>query len=148
MLRVSLRRSYWLSTVLALAHLGAAATSIPLELVFEAKLALTIAVAMSLAYSLRRHAFLSSRHSIVAIELNDRESAAAQFGSGAWRAASILGTTYVSPSLTVLNLRIDGYALARHALIVPDAMPAEDFRKLRVILRWGYAKNRIAPTRA
>ena len=142
MLRVSLRRSYCLSAVLAFAHCGAAATLIALDIVFEAKLAVAIAVAMSLVYSLWRYAFLSSLQSIVAIELKEGGSAAAQFRSGAWRDATVLGTTYVSPLLTVLNLRIDGHALARHALIVPDTLPTEDFRKLRVILRWHHVRNK------
>ena len=145
MLRVSLKRSYYLSSVLVLAHLAAAATLIPVELAPEAKFALVLAVAVSLVHAFRRYAFLLSRHSIVAIELKDRESAAAQLKSGVWCAARVLGSSYVSPLLTVLNLRIDGCRLARHALIVPDNVTADDFRRLRVILRWAYVKSKAAP---
>jgi toxin CptA len=47
-----------------------------------------------------------------------------------------LGTTYVTPYLTVLNLRGHGERGARHVTLLPDSLHAEDFRKLRVWLRW------------
>ena len=56
------------------------------------------------------------------------------------RQARVLGTSYVSPRLSVINLRLDGRMFARHMLIVSDNADAECFRRLRVLLRWGYRK--------
>lgn len=50
--------------------------------------------------------------------------------------ATVLGTSYVSASLTVLNLRIIGRRLVEHVLVVPDNVDPEAFRQLRVLLRW------------
>ena len=54
--------------------------------------------------------------------------------------AQVLGTTYVAPWLTVLNLRANGATLARHVLVVPDNADRESFRQLRVVLRWRRAR--------
>ena len=39
--------------------------------------------------------------------------------------------------LCVLNLRMAGSLLARHVVIVSDNVDAEEFRRQRVLLRWG-----------
>ena len=55
---------------------------------------------------------------------------------GAWSDYAVLGNTYVAPYLTVMNLRqTDSHALKR-IVILPDSLDAEEFRKLRVWLRW------------
>ena len=50
--------------------------------------------------------------------------------------ATVLGTSYVSASLTVLNLKLAGRRVVEHILIVPDNVDPEAFRELRVLLRW------------
>jgi hypothetical protein len=42
-----------------------------------------------------------------------------------------------------LNLNANGERLARHVVILPDAINSEDFRKLRVLLRWKYKPGPI-----
>jgi hypothetical protein len=59
-----------------------------------------------------------------------------QTNDGVWRGGRVLGTSYVSPRLTVINLRQAEHKLAQHVIIVPHNIDREDFRKLRVILRW------------
>jgi toxin CptA len=141
MLRVLLRRSRYLTTVSMGVHIGAAATLIPLQLPLPAKLAIALALGLSLAHSVRRCASLSSPRSIVALELTDREHGSIQFARGAWCEARVLPTTYVTPVLTVVNVRVSGLRTLRHVIIVPDNIDADDFRKLRVILRWARPKN-------
>ena len=138
MLRVRLKPSPLLAAAFTAAHLAAALTLIPLDLPLWAKLLITLPIAASLVHALRHTAFLRSPTSPIALELKGADGAAIQTRNGDWHGARILGTTYVSPLLTVLNLRLQGRRTARHVVIVPDGIGAEDFRKLRVRLRWDY----------
>jgi hypothetical protein len=101
-----------------------------------AETALVIAIAASFVHALRGHALRTSDDAIIAIELRADGAAAVKIGKAGWHDARILGTTYVTPLLTVLNLKLDGYRIPRHVVILPDMVAGEDFRHLRVILRW------------
>ena len=136
MLQIAFRPSRWLAAVLTTIHVAAGATILPLHVPLELKFALATAIAASLIQALWRYAFFRSRAALVALELDDASEANVQTRDGAWHRARILGTSYVSPLLTVLNLKIDGYLLARHLVITPGMVDKEDFRALRVILRW------------
>ena len=141
MVHAALRPSRYLGAVLTCVHICASAILLPLELGAEAKLILAVAIAVSLAHSVWRYALLKSRGAVVSIALSDRASGSVQLKDGSWRSARILGTTYVSPLLTVVNVRMAGHRTARHVVIVPDNIDPEDFRKLRVILKWAYPKQ-------
>ena len=138
MVRVTLKSSLFLSSVLTTAHVACAGLLIPLHMPFWAKLTLLGLIAVSLAHSLLHHALRRSPSSLIALELREDDRAAVQTRDGEWHHARILPTTYVSPVLTVINLRIPPAILARHAVIVPGSVVAEDFRELRVSLRWRY----------
>jgi hypothetical protein len=137
MLRITLRASRRLAAILVAVHVAAGVTCIPLDIPLEIKLAISAAIAVSLVHALRRYALLRGRAALVALELRAERQADAQTRDGAWHHACILGTSYVSASLTVLNLKFDDRLVARHLIIVPDMLDIEDFRALRVILRWG-----------
>jgi hypothetical protein len=139
MVRIEFNRSYWLALIQTAAHAAAAVISVSVDLPLAAKTALVIAIVASLVDALRRHAFMTSHDAIVSIELRVDGTAAVYTRGGACHDVRILGTTYVTPQLSVLNLRRDGnrgYRGLRHVLIVPDMVTAEDFRYLRVFLRW------------
>ncbi len=53
------------------------------------------------------------------------------------RAGVVLEATYVSPSLTAIVWQPDDAWRSQSLLILPDMLPAEDFRQLRVVLRYG-----------
>jgi hypothetical protein len=56
------------------------------------------------------------------------------------RNGSILDDSYVGAILTTIVWRPDAatrFARAESILILPDALPADDFRRLRVLLRYG-----------
>lgn len=138
MLRVILKPSAYLATALAAVHVAAAATLLPLDLPAWAKLALAITIAASLANALWRHAFLKARYALTGIELGEADRASVETRDGRWHDARVLPTTYVSPLLSVLNVRLEDRMFTRHMLIVADNVDADDFRRLRVRLRWGY----------
>jgi toxin CptA len=138
MVRVALTSSLYLTIVLTTAHVACAALLIPLDLSLWVKISIGVVLAVSLTHSLLHHALRRSPSSLIALELRDEDRAAVQTRDGEWHEARVLPTTYVSPVLTVINLRIPPRILAQHAVIVPDAVVAEDFRALRVALRWRY----------
>ena len=59
-----------------------------------------------------------------------RESAAS------WQAAIVLPRSTVSPWLCLLAYRTEGERRARYLTILPDSLKGDDFRKLRIWLRW------------
>ena len=55
--------------------------------------------------------------------------------------------SYVGAIVTTLTWRSKGALCARSVLILPDMLPAEDFRRLRVLLRYGRSDDAAgAPT--
>jgi toxin CptA len=135
MVRVHLKPSRYLAATFAVVHLAAGATLVPLDVPLGVKLVLMVLVAASLAHALWRHALLRGSRAVTAVEITDNATAAALDRSAEWRDVRILGTSYVTPWLTVLNLAQAGRR-PRHVLIVADNVDAEDFRKARVLLRW------------
>ncbi len=62
--------------------------------------------------------------------------------TGRSREGAILDASYVGPSLTTLVWRADGdrwWRPARTILFLVDSLPPDDFRRLRVVLRYGRA---------
>ncbi|MGH8802431.1 MAG: protein YgfX, partial [Casimicrobiaceae bacterium] len=58
------------------------------------------------------------------------------FGDGTTRRGCVEPGTCVTSRVTTLVWRPNGSAFARSVLILPDMLPAEDFRRLRVLLRY------------
>ena len=56
---------------------------------------------------------------------------------GRTRAGDILADSFVGPRLTTIVWRPDGAWLAHTLVIAADSLPADDFRRLRVALRYG-----------
>jgi hypothetical protein len=144
MVRASLKPSRFLAAVLASVHSAAGASLIPLDIAPGIKLAIAAAIMLSFAHALWRYVLLKSRRSIVAIELADCENVAVQTKDGVWRSGRVLGTSYISAMLTVINLREAEHKLAQHVIIVPHNIDPEDFRKLRVILRWSRPRSGLS----
>ncbi len=71
------------------------------------------------------------------LEISDDGALSFQTRRGEWCEGTLLGSRFVSPYLTILNIGIEGKFFARHVVIMPDTVHAEDFTRLRVRLRWG-----------
>jgi hypothetical protein len=59
---------------------------------------------------------------------------------GRSRAGSILDDSYVGACMTTIIWRADGdpwWQPARSILVLPDTLPRDEFRRLRVVLRYG-----------
>ncbi|MBC7944098.1 MAG: hypothetical protein H7X91_02260 [Burkholderiales bacterium] len=97
---------------------------------------ITPAIIASAVITVRRDALRAASRAIAALELNDDCVCAVQFKSGEWREAVVVGTSFVAPYLTTVNLKIEGYRFVRHVVVLPDSLDADFFRQLRVLLRW------------
>ena len=143
MVRANLRPSRLIAVALSAVHAGAAATLLPLDLPMPLRIAGVVAIVANLAHALWRHWLLRGRRAIVMIEIIDQRNGAICGRDGIWHDAKVLGTTYVTPALTVINVRRPGARLASHVLLTIDNVPAEDFRKIRVLLRWAHPKRAL-----
>lgn len=125
------RPSAVLAAALALAHVLAAAALVPTGLSLAFKVPLLLVLTLSLAWCLRRHVW---RHPIVAVTLQADGGLEVARRDGSRAAALVHPHTTVFPWLSVLRLRVDGRWLA--LALLPDALNAEDYRQLRLWLRW------------
>jgi toxin CptA len=141
MLKIALRPSRMLTAILLIAH-GAAIVLIVLVGLppWLQVIAIGVLVA-SLAFYVRQTALLRSPDAVIAIEIASDDAFSIQTRRGDWLGCEVLGSTYVASFLTLLNLRELDKGAVRHAAILPDSTDAEDFRRLRVWLRW----KRVTP---
>jgi len=143
-LRLRLRPSHRLAAALAAAHSCAAVLAWAAEAPPWLKLALSAALLASLAFHLLRDAWRLLPQSVVGLTLTqEREGSLgceAERRDGGRAACRILGGSVALPWLVVLRLRPQGGRLAWPVALLPDALAAEEFRALRVALRWGYAE--------
>ena len=129
MISVKLKPSFILAGLLAVAHSGA------ILLAFRISWLLVLPLLFSMAYSIMHHALLSMPGSIVSAEIGEK-SGRLRFRNGTEKEVFFLGGTYVSPYVTVLNMKEEGSVLSISAVILPDSVDLETFRTLRVWLKW------------
>lgn len=56
---------------------------------------------------------------------------------GVWTNGALRDGSFVAPWLTLVRWRPEGARVDRTVLILPGMVGAEEFRRLRVLLRWG-----------
>lgn len=54
-----------------------------------------------------------------------------------WMISDILDTSFVTPWLTVLHLKLSQKRLPVYVVLLPDMLGPDEFRRLRVWLKWG-----------
>lgn len=132
-IQIPLRPSRRLVVILAMAHLLALIVLWGLPITWTIQTGLSAIVAASAAISIR-HVL---RPDIVALRVNMSGVFFVQPRDGDWQEAVLLGTSFVAPYLTVLNLKSSNKRWPQHVVLVPDVLPADAFRQLRVWLKWG-----------
>ncbi|HMJ49425.1 MAG TPA: protein YgfX [Burkholderiales bacterium] len=138
LLNIRFKPSVILGLLLVLAHASAVGLLLVVPLPIWSKLVTVVVVCISFAFYFRRNARLAAPSSLVALEIKEDCACTVETRNGNRRSCTVLPTSYVSASLTILNLKVDGKLLRKHLVILPDAVNAEDFRKLRVLLRWRF----------
>ncbi|MDP2025481.1 protein YgfX [Sulfuriferula sp.] len=126
-LRIALQSSYHLLSLLLVLH-GLAGAALWLAV---PQAGLRLLGGIVLAASLVFYALRQSRNGGLEVD-----------ASGAWRVErdrvwheAMLVEAFVTPLLTVLRMRLDGGQRVTLTLL-PDSLAREDFRRLRVILKW------------
>jgi toxin CptA len=137
--RIAVSPSVLLAIAICVAHLLAAGLLWLLPIPAPGKSVLTLLIAVSLVFLLARDAALHSAHAIIALEIKDDGVISFQTRSGAWVDCTLLASSYVSPRLTILNLRPASGKGKRRVIIVPGNVDSRDFRRLRMWLRWRQA---------
>lgn len=154
LLVVRLKPSRRLAVMLSFAHFAAIGLLWPLILPVSAKLAGSAMLIVSLVFYLRRYALLRSPDSVMNIELSEEMICTLETQRGDRIVCTLLGSSFVAPYLTLLELkplkcqeptklpppstcpRRRRRLFARSVVILPDGIDAEQFRQLRVLLRW------------
>ena len=93
------------------------------------------------AVAFRVVALRRSRFAITELRLAPDLVLVVHMGDGRLVAGHVRSATYVGAWVTTIVWRADGAYWSRAVLIVPDMLEAEDFRKLRVMLR--YARSAV-----
>jgi toxin CptA len=135
-LRIAIGPSPILAAVLAVAHFAALAVTLIVTLPVWARLLISTMIIASGAWSILSAALQRSRSAIVELEAGEGGRISCRTRDGPWREGQVLASSFISPWLTVLNLRISGAGWARHLVILTDNVEKEAFRRLRVLLRW------------
>lgn len=136
MLKARLRPSWILAAILTAAHGAAIAIIVVVDMPPWLKLAAIAALALNFLFDIRRTALLLMPDSVTAIEIAADDTLSIQTRRGEWIECKVLGNTYVLSFLAILNLRQNDSGAIRRCAILPDSLGAEDFRRLRVWLRW------------
>jgi toxin CptA len=134
--RIAVGPSVLIAISVSLVHLAAGGVVWLVPIPVLGKAVFTAAIALSLVYFMARDAALHAQGSIVALELGERGEISCQTRSGAWIECELLGSTYVSPHMTIVNLRPRGWLRYRKVILVPDNVDPRDFRRLRMWLKW------------
>lgn len=139
---IRLEPSLRLAVILTLAHAAAIGLLWLLALPAWAKASASAILAASLVFHLRRYALLCSPRSITRLEVMEDMTFKLETRNGARLDCELLGSSFVAPYLTVLELKpaepVNVWQRpASHTItILPDGINAEEFRQLRVLLRW------------
>jgi len=124
-----------LAAALVVAHGLAAAALLPAALPLAIKVLLWFGLVLSLVFCRARR-----RLPLRGLTLLADGSLEVERTDGTRSAAQVKPQTTVLPWLCVLRMNIDGRAFA--LAIPPDALAADDFRRLRLWLRWMGAGGR------
>lgn len=144
-LRIALGPSVSLAVWLGSGHLVGLAGFWLAPLTWPLSACASALIAISLAASLRRHAFRSSPGAIIELEVDDQCLAVAQLRDGRCLECEVDASSFVSPLLTIVNLRPRLRGSMRAVLVAPDCVQGEAFRRLRVWLRWRCSGRRQLP---
>ena len=90
----------------------------------------------STVHAFRRHALRRGSDACTGLRLAPNRLVAVRTGDGRLTAGHVRSSTFVASWLTTVVWRPDGVRWSRSILIVPDMLSAEDFRRLRVMLRY------------
>lgn len=96
-------------------------------------------LAAATSHAILLHGLRRLKHSVVALQLMPDNSVSIDLKDGRRQAVRVMPGTVVTPLLTVVHYRLHEaawYSPTRYVVILADAVDAEEYRRLRVYLRW------------
>ena len=126
---------------------GAICIVMPLAFSWQIKLLLNTMIIVSVIYTLLCHGLLLLPWSCVGLKVSHKSQLQLVLKNGDVLEVIAQANSVVTPYLTVLNSRVKGAGLIHHLLfhqhlvIFPDSVDADDYRELRVWLRWAYKQQ-------
>ncbi|MER2511643.1 protein YgfX [Nitrosomonas ureae] len=135
-LSIHRKPSFWLAVILSSAHIATAMLLWPLSLPLEVKMLIAILLVISLVYYLGRDALLYANKAVISFTLSEKMQCTAITQSSKTITCKVLGSTFVSPYLVVLNLKPEGEFFPCSIVILSDGVDIDMHRQLRVWLRW------------
>ena len=142
-IRLDFKPSKRLAAILAIAAAIACFALAVLSIALWIKLAAMTVAVLATAYHVL-HALQRTPRSCIALVLDSKGEWQLMTRDGGRYATTILPSSFVTPCLTILNCSLTDRLLQYHIVILPDALDAESFRRLRVWLRWGYQGSSVA----
>jgi len=141
-IQLDFKPSITLTLIICAMGLGAGAILILPALIWQLKLLLGIAILSAVIYHICQYGLLLLPWSCVALNINSSNQVQLTHRSGKVLSVVVCSDSVVTPSLAVLNCKIqDANIFARlfavHLVILPDMLETEAYRQLRVWLRWG-----------
>jgi hypothetical protein len=137
-LRIAPRPSRRLLAFVLLTHAAALAVLVPLPApALWLRLLLAAPIGLSLAYVVWAQVLRRAPWSVVAVDWNET-GWQATFANGRTHEVRLASSTYVGIHLVILHLRVRWYWQPT-LLLSADAVPTDDLRRLRVLLRLGLA---------
>ena len=136
-LRVPLRASRTLAIALPALALAAFASWTSIGAPLWADVAVWLAVTLWACFAVVTHALRLSSRSIVELLLAEDAILVVRTRAGRLRAGHVRTASFVHPWLTTIVWRPDGAQCSRSMVVVPDMLDVDDFRRLRVLLRYG-----------
>jgi len=112
-----------------------------LALPVAVKIIITLLLAGSLYYYLRRDAWLASPQSVVMLYLTGRNRCKIEACAKKSTNTIIDASTFVAPYMIVLCLKMERAHRYRTIVILPDSIDADSFRRLRVWLKWKWRSD-------
>jgi toxin CptA len=101
-----------------------------------AKAILVLAVAAHAVAARRRHARLVGPRAVRRLRVDLAGAARVTGADGVENTGRILDGSFVAPWLTIVRWLPDGARFSRTVLVLPDMVDADEFRRLRILLRW------------
>jgi toxin CptA len=136
-LSITLRPSWLLAAMLTLVCVACTTLALMLPVPLWGRGLAALMLLGATAYAVLLHACLRMPHSVDAFEIGLHGQLRCHTPRHDWQETTALGSSFVTPWMTVLHLHMEGQRFARSVVLLPDALDAEDFRGLRVWLRWG-----------
>ena len=103
-----------------------------------------IAIGAYAILTMRRWATRSASRAIIGIELDADRAVRLTERTGRHIEGIVQPDSYVGALLTTLVVRPEGKRRLRTIAILPDMLPADDFRRLRLLLRLGHGATKAA----